>query len=222
MKKVNLLIVLAVVLFFKNCKHEPDVVLVKGGTADTTKNVPQPTEVCFNTQILPLITSSCAQSGCHDAITREEGLVLNSYNGIMNLGTKDLLKYIKLTSGKMMPPPPQPRMSQANIDLIQRWVNEGAKNTICNPTECDTLNVKYTTHIAPLMNTFCLGCHNNANKSGNVNLDNYADVKTNTQVGKLICTITANGCAIMPKGGPSLSDCNIQKIKIWAANNCPQ
>lgn len=222
MKKINLIIIVAVVLFFKNCKHEPNIKLVNGGNTDTTKNNPTPTGVCFNTEILPLITSSCAQSGCHDAITKEEGLVLNSYNGIMDLGTKDLLKYIKLTSGKMMPPPPQPRMSQANIDLIQRWVNEGAKNTICNTTQCDTVNVKYSTHIAPVMNTFCQGCHNTANKGGNVNLDNYADVKLNTQQGKVICTITANGCAIMPKGGPSLSNCNIQKIKIWAANNCPQ
>ncbi len=72
------------------------------------------------------------------------------------------------------------------------------------------------------MNTYCKGCHNSSNVGGGVNLDNYADVKTSTLTGKMICTITANGCAIMPKGGPALSNCNIRKIKIWAAANCPQ
>lgn len=212
-------------LIFGMCKHETTTIINGGnGVTDTTKIIDNPKNdsVCFNIQILPLITASCAQVGCHDANSRVEGLILNSYSGIMNMGTKDLLKYIKLTSGKMMPPPPQPRMEQANIDIIQRWVNEGAKNRICNPTSCDTLNVKYTSHIATIMNTYCKGCHNSSNVGGGVNLDNYADVKTSTLTGKMICTITANGCAIMPKGGPALSNCNIRKIKIWAAANCPQ
>ena len=212
-------------LIFGMCKHETTAIINGGnGLTDTTKIIDnlKNDSVCFNTQILPLITASCAQVGCHDANSRVEGLILNSYSGIMNMGTKDLLKYIKLTSGKMMPPPPQPRMEQANIDIIQRWVNEGAKNRLCNPTSCDTLNVKYTSHIVPIMNTYCKGCHNSSNVGGGVNLDNYADVKTSTLTGKMICTITANGCAIMPKGGPALSTCNVRKIKIWASANCPQ
>jgi hypothetical protein len=225
MKKIITIIMFSSLLIFGMCKHETTTIINGGnGVTDTTKIIDNPKNdsVCFNTQILPLITASCAQVGCHDANSRVEGLILNSYSGIMNMGTKDLLKYIKLTSGKMMPPPPQPRMEQANIDIIQRWVNEGAKNRICNPTSCDTLNVKYTSHIAPIMNTYCKGCHNSSNVGGGVNLDNYADVKTSTLTGKMICTITANGCAIMPKGGPTLSNCNIRKIKIWAAANCPQ
>lgn len=225
MKKIITIIMFSSLLTFGMCKHETTTIINGGnGVTDTTKIIDNPKNdsVCFNTQILPLITASCAQVGCHDPSSRVEGLILTSYSGIMNMGTKDLLKYIKLTSGKVMPPPPQPRMEQANIDLIQRWVNEGAKNTICNPTNCDTLNVKYTSHIAPIMNTYCKGCHNSSNVGGGVNLDNYAAVKTSTLTGKMICTITANGCAIMPKGGPALSTCNIRKIKIWAAANCPQ
>ena len=55
-----------------------------------------------------------------------------------------------------------------------------------------------------------------------VNLDNYNSTKTCTTTGKMICTITASGCAIMPKGGPSLSKCDIRKIQIWAATGCLQ
>lgn len=38
----------------------------------------------------------------------------------------------------------------------------------------------------------------------------------------MVCTITANDCAVMSKGGPQLSKRNMRKIKIWASNNCPQ
>ncbi len=207
------------------CKHEPEIVLRKGTPTDTTHTIVVPAandSVCFNTQILPLITASCAQSGCHDAITAEEGLTLNSYAGIMNMGTSDLVRYITLNSNKRMPPPPQPKMDTANINLIKRWVAEGAKNRICAPTNCDTTNVAYSTHIAPLINTYCKGCHNLNNKGGGVNLDNYTDTKASALTGKMVCSITANGCAVMPKGGPALSKCNIRKIQIWASNNCPQ
>lgn len=227
MKFSYLLIASLLVVAFATCKHEPTYIINGNSTTDTTKYNPPPPptndSVCFNTQILPLIKASCAQVGCHDAITKEEGLVLDSYSGIMKMGTSDLMKYINLTSGKkMMPPLPQPRMDTASKALLNKWIKEGAKNRICTPTICDTTNVKYSTHIVPVINTYCKGCHNSSKSDGGVNLDNYTSVKTSAITGKMICTITANGCAIMPKGGPSLSKCDIRKIQIWAASGCPQ
>lgn len=225
MKKVNfLLLLLAIGIVFSTCKHETIQIPI-GNPIDTNHVIIPPIDdkVCFNTQILPLITSSCAQTGCHDALTHTEGLRLYSYTGIMNLGTSNLLNYIQRTSGKVMPPLPQPRMDPASIALIKKWISEGAQNRICTPTACDTTNVKYSTHIAPVMNTYCKGCHNIGNKGDNVNLDNFADASTNTLIGKVLCTITATGaCTLMPKGGPALSSCNIRKIQLWAASNCPQ
>lgn len=211
-----------ILLVTSACKHEPEIIQFTGTKTDTIVFPVANDSVCFSTQILPLITASCAQVGCHDAITREEGLTLNSYTGIMRMGTTNLVTYITTTSNKRMPPAPQPPMDTASIDLIRRWIKEGAKNSMCNPTNCDTLNITYTIHIAPVVNTYCKGCHNASNKGGGVNLDNYADTKANTLTGKMVCTITANGCAVMPKGGPQLSKCNMRKIQIWASNNCPQ
>jgi hypothetical protein len=223
MKLSYLLIASLLVITFATCKHEPIYKIignVSNNPIDTTTSAND--SICFNTQILPLIKASCAQTGCHDAITREEGIVLDSYNGIKALGTADLMKYINLSYGKVMPPLPQPRLDAASKALLNKWIAEGAKNRICTPTVCDTANVKYTTHIAPIMNIYCKGCHNTTNAGGAVNLDNYTSTKTSATTGKMICTITANGCAIMPKGGPSLSKCDIRKIEIWAATGCPQ
>ncbi len=217
-----LFIVSIFVIVFSTCKHEP-VQIITGHLTDTSTQVVPNDSVCFNTQILPLITANCAQSGCHDAIKHEEGLRLYTYNGIMSLGTANLVAQISKTSGKVMPPYPRPRMDTANINLIKRWINQGAKNRICTQAECDTANVKYSTHIAPLVNIYCKGCHNLSNKSGNVNLDNYTDVKTQSLTGKVLCSITATaGCGLMPKGGPAMNNCNIRKFQLWVAANCPQ
>jgi hypothetical protein len=217
MKQFITLVTFLMLLLFNNCKHEPKPVIRSSNNDTSLKDL-----VCFNTQILPLITASCAQVGCHDAITQEEGLILNSYDGIINMGTEDLVKYITLTSGKMMPPLPQPRMDIANINLIKKWIAEGAKNSNCIPINCDTSNVLYSNEIAPIINTYCKGCHNTGNKGGNVNLDNFADVKASTLTGKLLFTINASTYTLMPKGGPKLSNCNLRKIQIWADKNCPQ
>ncbi|MCF8429753.1 MAG: hypothetical protein K9G64_06430 [Bacteroidia bacterium] len=222
MKLSYLLIASLLIITFATCKHEPTYKITGNNNPIDTNTNPANDSICFNTQILPLIKASCAQTGCHDAITREEGIVLDSYNGIKDLGTADLMKYINLSYGKVMPPLPQPRLDAASKALLNKWIAEGAKNRICTPTVCDTVNVKYSTHIAPIMNIYCKGCHNTTNTGGAVNLDNYTSTKASATTGKMICTITANGCAIMPKGGPSLSKCDIRKIQIWAATGCPQ
>lgn len=216
-------IFLMFLIIFSTCKHETTQIPIGNNNPDDTL-INTYDSVCFNTQILPLISASCAQAGCHDPIKHEEDLILNSYSGIMKLGTANLLVAVKLSSGKkMMPPLPQPRLDNSSINLIQRWINEGSKNRICAPTVCDTTDVKYATHIAQVLNTYCRGCHNSGNKGGNVNLDNYNDAKTNFLSGKVLCSVTASsGCALMPKGGPALSSCNIRKFQIWAAANCPQ
>lgn len=214
MKKRYLLIASLIVITFATCKHEPIVKIVGNGTLDdSTYTIPTNDSVCFNTQILPIVVASCAQSGCHTT--------LNNYANI-KLNASTILSYASKTTGKVMPPKPQPRMDTASINLIKRWIKEGTLNRICTANVCDTANVKYTTHIAPIMNIYCKGCHNTTNAGGAVNLDNYNSTKTCTTTGKMICTITASGCAIMPKGGPSLSKCDIRKIQIWAATGCPQ
>jgi hypothetical protein len=226
MKKIIYLI--AALAIFSTCKHQTtEIVAGLGNQNDTTHNdpiviLPSNDSVCFNTQILPLIMASCAQAGCHDAISKVEDLNLTSYAGIKAMGTGTLITYITKTTGKVMPPQPQPRMDTANINLIKRWIKEGAKNRICNQTSCDTSNVLYSTHIISIMNTYCKGCHNSGNKGGAISLDNYADVKTQTLTGNLICSITNKGCKFMPQGGSSLGLCDMRKIQIWASKNCPQ
>ena len=93
--------------------------------------------ICFEEQILPLFQSNCAKSGCHAASSHAEGYVLDSYNNIISRGivsgnSRDSKIYQAISGKKgeddIMPPPPNPPLSQEQIDLIGQWIDEGAQN----------------------------------------------------------------------------------------------
>ncbi|MCX6256994.1 MAG: hypothetical protein NTW49_03715 [Bacteroidia bacterium] len=83
---------------------------------------------------------------------------------------------------------------------------------------CDTTNVSYSGTIYNILNSYCLGCHGSGYQvdGGNIRLDNYNDVKTNVDNGKLLGGIVhLPNYSPMPKNSASLSDCNINQIKAW-------
>jgi len=90
----------------------------------------------------------------------------------------------------------------------------GTPNTVC-----DTSVTKFSTEIKPILQSNCLTCHSNASAIGNgggIRLQDYADVKTQVNNGKLIGSIEHRaGFSAMPKGGGMISDCNILIINTW-------
>ena len=48
---------------------------------DTTKIID---DLCFERDVLPILQSTCAMSGCHDAETAAHEVVLDSWESIMN------------------------------------------------------------------------------------------------------------------------------------------
>lgn len=90
--------------------------------------------VCYKTEIEPIIQSNCAMSGCHDAATAEEDIVLDSYENILKIvkpgkpNSSEL--YEVLTSGgeKAMPPSPKAPLNSEVVASIRLWILQGAKN----------------------------------------------------------------------------------------------
>lgn len=230
--------------FFISCEHDP-VYPVGPSPGDTTENpldtmvfdttdevtpgIPcNPDSVYFNKDILPLLRSNCAKSGCHDAVTHEEDIILDSYTNVMNSGIikpfdlqgSDLYEVITETDpDKVMPQPPNEKLSTEQIALIAKWINQGAKDLSCNENAgtCDTTNVSYSGYIAPLLSAYCVGCHSGVNPSDNILLNSHAEVKEVALNGRLMGAITwADNYDRMPKGATTkLSDCKINKIKSW-------
>lgn len=183
-------------------------------------------EVCFDTQILPMIVSNCAQSGCHDSKSKKDGYDLTTYDKIVskgivkgNAGKSEIYKVMIETGKDRMPPSPQAQLSAANLKLVADWINQGAKNTVCQTNGtgsiADTVKISYLTHLKPVLDTYCVGCHSAASASGNIRVDNYANLKTIADNGKLYGSIAQlSGFSAMPTSG-KLSDCQIKAFKQW-------
>ena len=195
-----------------------------------TGNTPTVSATCsadsvyFVNQVLPLITSNCAMSGCHDAGTRADGVQLTSYSTIMNYvsagnaARSELYKVIVDTDpGDRMPPPPRAPMSASQIATIQKWINQGAKNNSCT-SACDASVFTYSGTIKPMLDTKCVGCHSASSPGGNINLSSYAAIRPIALNGKLYGSIAhQTGFSPMPKNGTKLSDCEITQVQRWIA-----
>ena len=90
MKRLGFLAVLLLAISCLNDKNLPSPTTngtdTNAGTV-TNPSTPavvtcSPDTVYFNQTILPLITSNCAMSGCHDAISHKEGVILTDYTHI--------------------------------------------------------------------------------------------------------------------------------------------
>ncbi len=190
-------------LSLEQCKHEP-VITPYAGT------------VCFSSDIMPMVISTCAKPGCHDAIYHKENLSLTDYTSISKDALNgDLMRYARYGSSEMKVNTPSPQtlttLDFTSLSMIQKWIDDGAPNSFCD--NCDTINVKYSTHISSFIQKNCTGCHSS---SAVTQLTNYTQVKATVDNGKMYCAIThSSGCLPMPQGGNKLSDCNIRMLKIW-------
>ncbi|MFY7998421.1 MAG: c-type cytochrome domain-containing protein [Candidatus Kapaibacteriota bacterium] len=108
-------------------------------TTPTTTTTDSTTTVCFTKDVLPIFQTNCAKSGCHDTQTKQDGYDLSTYSGIMrgvvaNNPSRSSMYTITATSlgSRRMPPPPQTALTDAQRDIISRWINSGAQNTTCN------------------------------------------------------------------------------------------
>ncbi|HVN58487.1 MAG TPA: hypothetical protein VMT63_09340 [Bacteroidales bacterium] len=194
---------------------------------DTTAQGGGATRACYTRDILPILVSNCAMSGCHDAATHRSGYnfadyahtVLAVYPG--NASASSLYQAITGSGGgkgeneDIMPPPPKSPLTTAQIDTIAAWINYGALNETCAQA-CDTVNtVTFSGVIWPFMQQTCTGCHSGASPSGGVSLNSYADVQTIAASGVLWSALTGtNGKFLMPPSG-SLTRCRLRQFQLW-------
>jgi cytochrome c5 len=214
---------------FIACKHEP---VAPVSTNNPTPTIRQdtvigwkcsPDTVYFQYDVLPIFISSCAMSGCHDAKTISAGYQLTDYASIMKKGivagkATSSNVYASIYNGVMPVRGSGVTMSQAQKDMIAKWINQGAKNMICNQNfgVCDTTAVKFALFVQPLVQNKCQGCHGATNPSGGIALSNYTEIKASVNTGKFWGSIKyLQGFSPMPKGGSQLSTCELDKINAW-------
>jgi hypothetical protein len=179
---------------------------------------------CFTRDILPVIVSRCASTGCHDAASHKEGYNYTTFANIRasvspgNPASSRIYKAITTASGEnKMPPSKSPQLTVAEKDSIRNWITYGALNENCGE-KCDTVNtVTFSGSIWPVIQSACVGCHSGTSPSGNVLLANYNNVAAIAANGTLIASLKGTGVPKMPQGS-SLSACRIRQFELWIKN----
>ncbi len=217
------------------CKHDPFVPVVdmhddmmQDTTMMDTTVLENPCDtniIYFNKDVLPLLKGNCAYSGCHDAATASDGVILDNYEAVISTGevspfnlSESELYEVLIDDDPEDVMPPSGKLDNDQIALIASWILQGADNLNCDEFigECNTENVSYELFVAEVFKTQCNGCHDSNVASGGIITDNYESVKSIVDSGRLFGTINwDNGFSNMPKNQEKLDSCTIVKIKSW-------
>jgi uncharacterized membrane protein len=178
---------------------------------------------CYNRDIQPMLMSSCAVSGCHDAVTHKEGYDFSSYTKTLraitagNPTSSELYNAITAAPGTehFMPPKPYSGLSKAAIDTIYSWIKRGGLNEEC-ATPCDTTGtITYAGHIKSTIDLYCVSCHGTNSPSGGIKLLTATDVQAIAKTGKLLGALKRqSGYTAMPPAY-ALSTCDVKQIELW-------
>lgn len=218
-----------VIVLANSCKHEPVVPIGFDPSPDDTTVTSSSCDadtVYFVNDVLPIFASSCALSGCHDAVTAQDGVNLTDYFHILSTGDIEprdpngsKVYEVLFESGENMMPPASSgiTLTPNQEEAIYTWILQGAQNNACVESLCDTVSVSYASDIQPIMDLHCLGCHSYPAASGaGIALDSYASLSSYAASGLLLGAIAhQTGYTAMPLGTPKLPDCKIATIRNW-------
>jgi hypothetical protein len=186
--------------------------------------------VYFVNDVLPLIQSSCALSGCHNSSSAAEGVILTDYVNIIESGhvkphkpkSSELYKVITGGGEESMPPSPRPQLTSEQTSLIHKWIDQGAWNLECIDDNCDTSVFTFSGAIWPTIQNKCLGCHSNPNPGAGILMTNYQQVAAIAADPRFMGAITQTAPYVpMPQNGNPLSDCRITQFSRWIAAGMP-
>ena len=182
--------------------------------------------ICFERDILPIFISNCTQSNCHNAVAHKGGYTLDNYSNIMkkgivpgNIAASKIWESVAMNTWDVENMPiDAPGLNNTQLDLLRRWIQSGAidSGSDCSNTICDTNLITYAAGIAPIVQTYCTGCHNSASAPGG-SLIGYNNVQNAAVNGKLIGDISQqSGYHQMPPG-ITLSACQVTQVKKWVS-----
>jgi len=201
------------------------------GTGDTntvdTSTIPcHPDSVYFVRDVLPIISANCSYNGCHDAITKADGVDLSNYASIISTGGveandgagSELYEVLVETDSTKRMPYNLPKLDDADIALLKKWIDQGALNLSCSDTAMsDTTIYSFAADIAPIFETRCAitGCH----VAGAISptLETYADNSAKADRVKIRTQLKT-----MPQAGATqLTQEQIDKIADWVDGGAP-
>ena len=181
-----------------------------------------PDTVYFQNTILPLVVSSCASTGCHDKGSHRDGIILTDYSSILrtgeimpgNPGESEFMESLTDDDDDLMPPPPLDPLSAEQIQKLEKWILQGAKNNECTEG-CDTSNASFAQVIWPMMEQYCIGCHNAGFPGGGIVIGGFDDLVALAVNGSLMGSVRWESAYANMPTSKALSDCDIALLQKW-------
>ena len=189
----------------------------QGATNCTTDTLPDPIisgtlRACYSRDIQPILSSSCAMSGCHNSPGADD-IDLTSFAKLKQSTSSN--KLWETISKNEMPPSGSTPLLKAQKDSIQKWIQYGSIDEEC-AIQCDTNIFTFSEAVWPTINTNCVGCHSGSSASKGVKLDNHSNIAAAASSGQLTGSLRGQGYSAMPPSG-KLSECQIKQIEKWVA-----
>ena len=221
MRRAAVAILSVIIVLGVSCKHEPII----PDFGETYTEICDPDTVYFVNDILPLINANCAQSGCHDAATAQDGIILATYDDLINSDivepgdAEDSDMYEAITEDDLrdiMPPPSTMiDLTEEQINMIGTWIDQGARNNACADLVCDSMDISFNDHILPLIEQRCKGCHLGNGSIGGFPLTNYEQISGAVGFGLYGSINHDSGYTSMPLNLPKLDSCKLQLVRVW-------
>jgi len=81
----------------------------------------------YTADVKPILDASCAKSGCHDAITVQNGVNLSTYATASTVSQEErFLGVIHHRDGFPAMPFDGPKLPQAQLQILSCWVQNGS------------------------------------------------------------------------------------------------
>ncbi len=111
------------------CTYKKESVVIKCDTPDT---------VSFSAHVIPLFTSHCSLSGCHSGSSPEGNLnleasvaytnVTNPVSGYIDVRNPSFSLLYSSMRSSTDPMPPDGNLDDCKLEIILRWIEQGAAN----------------------------------------------------------------------------------------------
>jgi mono/diheme cytochrome c family protein len=162
------------------CTHSPDDTVNPGGPNDPP---PVDTIACDSTNVTypetvyPILQANCIS--CHGGATPSGGLNFTNYDHVAFVAESgQLLGSIRHLAGFQPMPQGGPKLSECEIALIAKWVNDTTFNPGGNNGNCDPDTVYFQNDVLPLLMSSCgiAGCHDEQSAQEDIILTSYFHV----------------------------------------------
>jgi mono/diheme cytochrome c family protein len=193
-------------------------------------------EVDFAREVQPIFAARCYS--CHGPQARVSGLRLDNRESVFRGGDSGvpavvpgksaesiLIRYVTAENPKAVMPPSGPRLTSSEIEVLRRWIDEGARW----PAESATPdNIDFAADILPILETRCFECHGRNRQTHGLRLDLKsaafkggdsgvpAIVPGNSAQSLLIRYVAGlDPKIVMPAAGPRLTAGQVRALRTW-------